>query len=141
MTHDCLLMMAYRWVKDYCVARGGNFSVFVDHLGPYSSFKPPIMGDSVPDVFALSIDSRAIVVVEVETSISLLTYHTEKQLLDFLGYCERYSDSLFVLSVPWPIAIRARQLLISYASEKAISLTKTRVLSDLDFQKDAKCLS
>ena len=76
---------------------------------PGSSSKPPRIHGFVPDVFAEDAPRTAVVIGEAKTISDLETPHSRLQIQAFLRFLAAQENATFVLAVPWPAAVTARQ--------------------------------
>jgi hypothetical protein len=129
--HNSIVYQLHKWVIDYCALQGCCFSVYADHQGFVKTFQPPQIFQSIPDVMAISIDGSRIVIAEAETEKSLLTAHTERQIVEFLKYCSQYEHSIFIFAIPWVAKVRAIELLQSLKSARGHTHIKTQVVDTI----------
>lgn len=131
-SHRKLLLALAEWTRRYCESLGGNYSVCIDHLADDRIPKPPLIVSSVPDVYAKSLASSNFIIGEAETATGLLGKHTDKQISDFIHYCSNYDEALFVLAVPWDMALRAKSIIKQTKIESNLEQVQTIVLEQLE---------
>lgn len=123
--HSMLVKKLFLWVQENCDCSGDHYSISTDHIGDQ---KPPTICGSIPDVFAITIDSTKIVVGEAETEEGLLTKHTEQQFRSLLIGCASYHEAVFVIAVPWHMTARAKTILKQLKKELNAEQVSTLVL-------------
>lgn len=103
-----------RAIIDFIQARFplDSFSLFNDLPG--SSNKPPRIYGFVPDVFAENVPRTIVIIGEAKTTQDLTTEHSKAQIAEFVRYLAAQTNALFVLAVPWPVAVLARHMVEEY---------------------------
>ena len=89
-----------------------KFAVLCDLPG--SPNKPPRIHGFVPDVFTQDAPRTAVVIGEAKTVADLQTSHSRLQIEAFLRFLAVQDNPTFVLAVPWPAAVMARQIVQTY---------------------------
>lgn len=126
--HSLLVKSLYIWIRERCDNSGYCYSVSVDHIG---NEKPPVIISSVPDVYAITLDKKKVVIGEAETEKGLLDKHTENQIKDLIIGCSDYDDALLVIAVPWYMVARAKTIMKQLKKELKAEHVKTVVLEKL----------
>lgn len=79
---------------------GDSGHIFVHH--PSEAYvTPPIMFNSIPDVYVPPINGDRMIIGEAKTSNDIENTHTYDQLSNYLLNCTQYDNSIVVLAVPW----------------------------------------
>jgi hypothetical protein len=89
-----------------------SFVVLTDLAGSVN--KPPRINGFVPDVFAQDIPRTTVIIGEAKTSKDLETDHSRSQVEAFLRFLGAQSNAIFILAVPWPVAVTARHIAKRY---------------------------
>jgi len=110
---------------------GNDAYLLID--GPFSKYsgRPPLIIGHMPDLYVYQKAKELLVIGEAKTSKDLDSERSEKQIGAFLSHCSSYSNSIFVLAVPWYKARFADSLLRMIQRSIGGQLVFTKVLEML----------
>lgn len=124
--HDKMIEYAKSWIRKNA-SPSSDFLIYYDHTPYKNHFRPPVIGSSIPDVYAISIDKKFEILCEAETGAGLESLHTEKQIIDFLRYCN-YRNSIFILITNWNLVARGYSIIKSIKEEYDFNRSKFSVI-------------
>ncbi len=128
--HASLVQHLIKWIT-VKFASEHQYMVFVDHSGGEGNCRPPIIGNSVPDVYIPPINNFGPIIGEAKTSSDLESRHSIVQLKDFLSGCHTSKTSELVLAVPWEAARTARNLLRQLKKQLDVEYVTSFVIDKL----------
>lgn len=99
--HIDLVYSLKKWINDQYQ---DNDSIVLLDLPDYDvNNKPFLISGYRPDAYAKIFNGKIIIIGEAKTARDLESKRSEKQLIAFLEFCSKTSNSKFVLAVPWDI--------------------------------------
>jgi hypothetical protein len=99
-----------------------KFAILTDLPG--SVDKPPKIHGFVPDVFAQDAPRTTVIIGEAKTISDLQTVHSQMQVEAFLRFLAAQENGIFILAVPWPVAVTARQIAERYLESLEVKHVK-----------------
>jgi hypothetical protein len=106
-------------IFDYCVSYygdGNTVSYVFDINGLGSQNRPPMIGNSRPDLYGERLTDGLELIGEAKTKSDLVNSHTEKQFGDYLSYVE-HIDAILLVIVAYTQVRRCERLIKSVAKD------------------------
>jgi hypothetical protein len=129
-THIILVQAILNWIYSETIFYE-SMAILVSNPNTQINEHPPIIGRSIPDVFASSNTIEYFLIGEAKTSGDIETNQTRKQFADYLEFLSAKKDGLLVIAVPWYCTIQTRSLIKSIQRRTATVNVKFRVLDKL----------
>ncbi|MFC1584004.1 hypothetical protein ACFL5V_00505 [Fibrobacterota bacterium] len=127
LIHQELVLNIQKWVAD-TFFKGDLAHVITDLPDDLSKFRPPILFDYIPDIYAEDYGGCGIIVGEAKTGSDLETQHTYRQIHAFLQWCSSQKKATFVLAVPWDLTRAAAWILNRIKNDVGANKVKTIIL-------------
>lgn len=118
------------WIAFECLG-GDNGAILSDTGNAIDGNMPPRIGAFVPDAYVPFASDHSIIIGEAKTAKDIDNRHSSNQVEAFIDYCEKYSDSLFVMAVPWHRVNFTRNMLRAIIKGKGYSNFQFTVIENL----------
>lgn len=110
--HIILVQAILAWI-DAKTDLSKDMAILVSSPNTRAQGHPPIIGGSIPDVFACSNDHPLVLIGEAKTASDIETRQSRKQFTDYLEFLKTKQSGVLVIAVPWYCVNQTRSLIKS----------------------------
>lgn len=98
--HERLVSQIINWIERRYSCRK-DLCIYADHIDWPRNTKPPLVGNHVPDVYAVGVTVPLTVIGEAETARSIEGPHAAEQVGAFIDFLRCQQNPVLVIAVPW----------------------------------------